>query len=55
MPDNIDVVLKRADMALYAAKARGRDRTVLDDGDSADGSLSGLEIGQYSQHAPMVA
>jgi diguanylate cyclase (GGDEF)-like protein len=55
MPDNIDVVLKRADMALYAAKARGRDRTVLDDRDSADGSLSGLEIGQYSQHAPMVA
>jgi diguanylate cyclase (GGDEF)-like protein len=55
-PETIDFVLKRADMALYAAKSRGRDRTVLDDrhGDTA-GSPSGLEIGEYGQHAPMVA
>jgi diguanylate cyclase (GGDEF)-like protein len=55
-PESIEVVLKRADMALYAAKARGRDRTVLDDQpESGAGSLSRLEMGQYSQHAPMVA
>ncbi|HEX3616439.1 MAG TPA: GGDEF domain-containing protein [Solirubrobacteraceae bacterium] len=55
-PESIDCVLRRADMALYAAKSRGRDRTVLDDcHGAASGSLSGLEIGQYSQHAPMVA
>jgi len=54
-PATIEFVLKRADMALYAAKSRGRDRTVLDDRPEAAGSLSGLEIGQYSQHASMVA
>jgi diguanylate cyclase (GGDEF)-like protein len=55
-PETIEFVLKRADMALYAAKSRGRDRTVLDGGQgAAAGSLSGLEIGEYRQHAPMVA
>jgi diguanylate cyclase (GGDEF)-like protein len=54
-PESIDCLVKRADMALYAAKSRGRDRTVLDDRASADAaSLSGLEIGEYRQHAPMV-
>jgi diguanylate cyclase (GGDEF)-like protein len=55
-PENIEFVLKRADTALYAAKSRGRDRTVIDDDpDSRAGSLSGLEIGEDGQNASMVA
>jgi diguanylate cyclase (GGDEF)-like protein len=54
-PERIESVLKRADSALYAAKAGGRDRTVVDDRPAAAGSHSGLEIGQYGENAPMVA
>ncbi|MFN8218230.1 MAG: GGDEF domain-containing protein [Solirubrobacterales bacterium] len=37
-PDGIEPLLKRADMALYAAKSRGRDRTVLDRPPAAAGA-----------------
>ena len=55
-PANLEHLLRRADAALYAAKARGRDRTVLDVAvvPTVD-SLSGLEIGEYRQDTPMVA
>jgi diguanylate cyclase (GGDEF)-like protein len=55
-PESIEFVLKRADAALYAAKSRGRDRTVIDHhADSRAGSLSGLEIREDRQNTPMVA
>jgi diguanylate cyclase (GGDEF)-like protein len=54
-PLSIEEPLRRADTALYAAKAQGRDRTVLDvRAVPTVDSFSGLEIGQHSQHASMV-
>jgi diguanylate cyclase (GGDEF)-like protein len=55
-PDSFEWLLKRADIALYSAKTLGRDRTVVDDGREVDdASLSGLQVGQHGQNAPMVA
>lgn len=55
-PPSLEEPLRRADVALYAAKARGRNRTVLDvcAVPTVD-SLTGLEIGEHRQHASMVA
>jgi diguanylate cyclase (GGDEF)-like protein len=54
-PPSIEEPLRRADTALYAAKARGRDRTVLDvcAVPTVDSS-AGLEIGEHRQHASMI-
>jgi diguanylate cyclase (GGDEF)-like protein len=55
-PESFEWLLKRADVALYAAKTLGRDRTVVDDGqEDGDDSDSGLQVGQHGQNAPMVA
>jgi diguanylate cyclase (GGDEF)-like protein len=55
-PEGIEFLIKRADTALDAAKARGRDRTVIDDGPgSTPGSPSRLEIREHGQHPTMVA
>lgn len=54
-PSGLEEPLRRADMALYAAKARGRNRTVLDvRAVPTVDLLTGLQVGEHRQHAPMV-
>lgn len=54
-PVSIQLLLKRADTALYAAKSRGRDRTVVAGAPAAGSSDLGLEVGEHRQDATVIA
>ena len=54
-PSSLEDPLRRADMALYAAKASGRDRTVTDlMAVPALASIARLQVGEHREHASMV-